>query len=182
MARNPKATDNLRPFPKGVSGNPAGRPRSLAKAIKDMPDEAQTEIYGVLHHAISLRNIAEAKAYIDKAVEDKDLGRYGVVFQLALRSLTGPSGWITLNDILDRLFGKPRLQLEANTHDSRTVIVISEAAKKAGEKWSTRADGSFGANDKVVGISMHDPNARNGLVKALETGAKPRPPISELGG
>ncbi len=179
MSKNPNAKDNLRPFPKGVSGNPAGRPRSLAKAIKDMPDEAQVQIYGVLHHAISLRNIAEAKAYIDKAVEDKDLGRYGVVFQLALRSLTGPNGWITLNDILDRLFGKPRLQLEANTHENRTVIVISDVAKKAGEKWSTRADGSIGAHDKVVDISMKDPNARSGLVKALESGAKPRPPINE---
>ena len=179
MARNPKATDNLRPFPKGVSGNPAGRPKSLAKAIKDMPDEAQTQIYGVLHHAISLRNIAEAKAYIDQAVEDKDLGRYGVVFQLALKSLTGPSGWITLNDILDRLFGKPRLQLEAKAHDSRTVIVISDVAKKAGDKWSTRADGSIGAHDQVVAIEMNDATARSGLAKALESGAKPRTPINE---
>lgn len=179
MAKNPNAKDNLRPFPKGVSGNPAGRPRSLAKAIKDMPDEAQAQIYGVLHHAISLRNIAEAKAYIDKAVEDKDLGRYGVVFQLALRSLTGPTGWITLNDILDRLFGKPRLQLEAKAQESRTVIVISEAAKRAGEKWSTRADGSFGAHDKVVDVALNDPTARSGLVKALESGATPRPPINE---
>lgn len=178
MAKNPNAKDNLRPFPKGVSGNPAGRPRSLAKAIKDMPDEAQAQIYGVLHHAISLRNIGEAKAYIDQAVEDKDLGRYGVVFQLALRSLTGPTGWITLNDILDRLFGKPRLQLEAKTQD-RTVIVISEVAKRAGEKWSTRADGSFGAHDRIVDVAMNDPNARDGLIKALETGATPRPPIGE---
>ena len=179
MARNPKACDNLRPFPKGVSGNPAGRPKTLAKAIKDMPEEAQTQIYGVLHHAISLRNIAEAKAYIDQAVEDKDLGRYGVVFQLALKSLTGPAGWLTLNDILDRLFGKPRLQLEAKAHESRTFIVISDMAKKAGDKWSTRADGSFGANDKIVDVTMNDPNARAGLAKALETGAKPRTPITE---
>ena len=179
MARNPNAKDNLRPFPKGVSGNPAGRPRSLAKAIKDMPDEAQIEIYGVLHHAISLKNIAEAKAYIDKAVEDKDLGRYGVVFQLALRSLTGPTGWITLNDILDRLFGKPRMQLEAKTQENRIVIVVSEAAKKAGEKWCTKATDQIGQPDRFIDVGMNDPQARTGLVKALESGATPRPPIAE---
>ena len=176
MARNPNAKDNLRPFPKGVSGNPAGRPRSLAKAIKEMPDEAQTEIYGVLHHAISLKNISEAKAYIDKAVEDKDLGRYGVVFQLALRSLTGPTGWITLNDILDRLFGKPRMQLEAKTQESKIVIVVSEAAKRAADKWCTKATDRIGNPDRVIDVGMSDPQARAGLVHALETGAKPRSP------
>ena len=124
MARNPKSSENLVPFPKGVSGNPAGRPKSLAKAIKEMPVDAQTEIYGVLHHAISLRNFAEAKAYINQAVEDKTLGRYGFVFQLALKSLTGPHGWITLNDILDRLFGKPRVQADIRVRPSREVIVI----------------------------------------------------------
>ena len=126
MARNPKASENLVPFPKGVSGNPAGRPKSLAKAIKEMPLDAQTEIYGVLHHAISLRNFAEAKAYINQAVEDKNLGRYGFVFQLALKSLTGPHGWITLNDILDRLFGKPRVQAEIQMRSPRNWIVIGD--------------------------------------------------------
>lgn len=182
MARNPNAKDNLRPFPKGVSGNPAGRPRSLSKAIKDMPDEAQAEIYGVLHHAISLKNIAEAKAYIDQAVEDKDLGRYGVVFQLALRSLTGPTGWITLNDILDRLFGKPRMQLEARTQENRVVIVVSEAAKKAAEKWCTKKTDKIGTHDRVIDVGMSDPQARAGLVQALETGTKPRSPIGEYEG
>ncbi len=126
MARNPNAIANLRAFPKGVSGNPAGRPKSLAKAIKEMPVDAQTEIYCVLHHAISLRNFAEAEAYINQAVEDKNLGRYGFVFQLALKSLTGPHGWITLNDILDRLFGKPRVQAEIRLRNPRDVIVIGE--------------------------------------------------------
>ena len=96
----------------------------MAKAIKEMPVDAQTEIYCVLHHAISLRNFAEAKAYINQAVEDKNLGRYGFVFQLALKSLTGPHGWITLNDILDRLFGKPRVQADIRVRPSREVIVI----------------------------------------------------------
>lgn len=131
MARNPKATDNLRPFPKGVSGNPKGRPRSLAKAIKELPAEAQTEIYGVLHHAISLRNMGEAKTYLDKTNEDRDFGRYGFIFQLALRSLTGPRGWETVTDILDRLFGKPKQVAEASfdlTDDVPPIIVFGDTS------------------------------------------------------
>lgn len=130
MARNPNAKDNLRPFPKGVSGNPSGRPRSLARIIKNMPDKAQTEIYGVLFHAISLTCFEEAKKYLNEATEDKRLGRYGFVFQVALKSLTGPNGWDTLNDILDRLFGKPRISAEVTHGVGITLNIITDQETK----------------------------------------------------
>lgn len=138
MANNPNAIDNLRAFPKGVSGNPKGRPRSLAKAIKEIPVEAQTEIFGALHHAISLRNEGEARAYLDQASKDKDLGRYGFIFQLALKSLTGPRAWDTLMDILDRLFGKPKQVAETSIDlmpedNQPPIIIFSETATKFGE-------------------------------------------------
>lgn len=107
MAHNPKAKDNLRPFPKGVSGNPNGRPKKLSKAIKSIPESAQREIYGVLHHAICLNNEVEARAYLEQANQDARLGRYGFILQVAIKALTGSNGWSVLNDILDRLFGKP---------------------------------------------------------------------------
>ena len=124
MARNPKAKDNLRPFPKGVSGNPEGRPKSLAKVIKGMPDDAKSEIYGVLHRAISLSCYEDAKTYIDQVTNDKRLGKYGFIFQVALKSLSGPLAWFTLNDILDRLIGKPRVQAELRMRQPRNYIVI----------------------------------------------------------
>ena len=128
MARNPNAKDNLRPFPKGVSGNPAGRPKSLVKMIDGLTNEAQSEIYGVLHRAISLSCIAEAKAYINQVSEDERLGKYGFIYQLALRSLLGPRAWDTLNDILDRLIGKPGVQAQMiRIREPRNYIVIDNA-------------------------------------------------------
>ena len=130
MARNPKAQDNLRAFPKGVSGNPAGRPKSLAKMIRDLPTDAQTEILGVLAHAISLSSISEAKEYI-KGIEDGKISvRYGVVLQIALKSLTGPFAWNTLNDILDRLFGKPRIQAEVANNLGISLHVYTDQETK----------------------------------------------------
>ena len=108
MANNPKAKDNLRPFAKGVSGNPNGRPRSLSKAIKDIPEDARREIFGVLYHAITLNNENEAREYLESIDQGDQLGRYGFVLQIAIKALMGPNGWVTLNDIIDRLFGKAR--------------------------------------------------------------------------
>jgi ribosomal protein L17 len=46
MANNPKHKDNLVPFPKGVSGNPKGAPKT--KLLKDvLTAELQTESNGI---------------------------------------------------------------------------------------------------------------------------------------
>ncbi len=142
MANNPKAKDNLRPFKKGESGNPAGRPKSLSKAIKGIPENARKEVYGVLYHAISLRNEVEARDYLERANQDPRIGRYGFILQLAIKALTGPKGWETLNDILDRLFGRPTQAIAAdveadivtNSYDGPPLIIFPDDPPEKQEK------------------------------------------------
>lgn len=93
-------------FKKGESGNPGGRPKALARVIGEIPPDAQEEIYKTLHSALAMESIDEAVRYIKD--EGEKHGKYGAVYEVTIRALNGNYGWQALNDILDRLFGKPK--------------------------------------------------------------------------
>lgn len=122
---------NLKPMKKGEKGrNPHGRPRKLVNAIKELPSEMMEEIYGILGYALTLPSEDEAKKYLE--AKGEELGRYGFLMQIAIRQLTNKSyGWGAANDILDRLFGKPKMAAEVkHTGDAWRIIVNSEEEKK----------------------------------------------------
>ena len=131
MAYNPKSLLNLKSFKKGRSGNPIGRPSSLANQIKSIPKDAQVKVYEVLHHAISLPNVNAARKYLESDEVQEGLGEYGFMLQIALKSLISKSGWITVCDILDRLFGTPHRSITADLSldlDEAPVIVFKSGA------------------------------------------------------
>lgn len=121
-------------FKKGVSGNPKGRPRKLSSVIKGMPKDAQEKIYAVLWTAISMHDAKEAVTYIDGQITD--MPECGFVLQVAIKALLGKNGMIALNDILDRLFGKPRMTTEIRGAEDFAVniqvpdVETAEALKK----------------------------------------------------
>ena len=132
MAYNPKSLLNLKHIKKGTSGNPAGRPPALANQIKSIPKDAQVKVYEVLHHAISLPNVKAAREYLESDAVQDSLGEYGFMLQIALKSLIGKSGWLTVCDILDRLFGTPHRSITADLSldlDEAPVIVFSDTSQ-----------------------------------------------------
>lgn len=108
MPYNKKSLLNLKRNPKGISGNPSGRPKKLASTIASIPPDAQKKVYDVLHHALALPNVNAAKEYLESEETQACIGEYGFLLQIAIRSLMSKTGWLTANDILDRLFGKPK--------------------------------------------------------------------------
>jgi len=136
MAYNPKSLLNLKNFKKGRSGNPAGRPPSLANQIKSIPKDAQVKVYEVLHHAISLPNVKAAREYLESDAVQEGLGEYGFMLQIAVKSLMSKTGWLTVCDILDRLFGTPHRSITADLSldlDEAPVIVFRSGGDKEEE-------------------------------------------------
>ena len=129
-----KKGNNIGPrFQIGVSGNPAGRPRNLDKAIKGIPKEAREKVYCVLNHALMLPNVKEAQAYLEQ--QAGEFGQYGFLLQLAIKQLMSKNGWFTASDILDRLFGKPRQQAEIKMEGSASLnLTLADPAALAGLK------------------------------------------------
>lgn len=120
---NPNAVDNLKPAKKGEVRNPHGRPKRLASVIKSIPVDLREKLYGVLAYALTLKDEAAAREYLEcKAGE---LGECGFALQIAIKQLTKEGwGWGAMMDIMDRLYGKPRIQAEV-THSGGITLNIS---------------------------------------------------------
>lgn len=109
MPYNPKSLLNL----KGNRGK--GRKPKALTALKNIPTEAQAQIYEALWTALTHDNFQEAKKYL----ESVNIPNYGFIIQIVLRELADKkTSWRCVNDILDRLFGKPQQAVELSTADN----------------------------------------------------------------
>ena len=106
-----KELANLKPCKPGERRNPNGRPMKLKNVIKKLPKDMQEKVYGVLAYSLTFPDIASAKKYLE--CQEGELGEYGFVLQVAIKQMTKEGwGWSALMDILDRLYGKPRISAE----------------------------------------------------------------------
>ena len=106
-----KELANLKPCKPGERRNPNGRPKKLKNVIKKLPGDIQEKVLGVLAYSLTLPDIATAKKYLE--CQKGELGDYGFVLQVAIKQMTKDGwGWSAMMDILDRLYGKPRISAE----------------------------------------------------------------------
>lgn len=126
---NPKSLANLKPCKPGETHNPNGRPKLLARAVKKMPKDLQEKVYEVLAYALTLPDEASAKKYLE--YQQGELGEYGFVLQIALKNLLKEGwGWNTMSDIMDRLFGKPKIVADVSASGEGVTIVVKSPEEK----------------------------------------------------
>ena len=129
LKSNPRAAENLRPCKPGETHNPNGRPKKLVNVIKKIPKDMQEKVYDVLAFALTLPDETSAKKYLES--QQGELGQYGFVLQIAIKQLLKDGwGWSALMDIMDRLYGKPKMSADITaTGDGLTIIVKSQEEK-----------------------------------------------------
>lgn len=120
---------NLKPCRKGETHNPNGRPKKLVNVIKKIPRDMQEKVYSVLAFALTLPDDQSAKKYLES--QQGELGQYGFVLQIAIKQLLKDGwGWSALMDIMDRLYGKPKMSADINAKgDGLTIVVKSQEEK-----------------------------------------------------
>ena len=128
-----KVTDkqkaNLKPCKPGETHNPNGRPKKMQTAIKGLPRDMQEKVYGVLAFALTLPDEASAKAYLKQ--QEGELGKYGFVLQIAVKQLLKEGwGFSALMDILDRLYGKPRISAEVQHTGGISLNITTDKETK----------------------------------------------------
>lgn len=129
LKSNPRAAENLRPCKPGETHNPNGRPKKLVNVIKKIPKDMQEKVYDVLAFALTLPDETSAKKYLES--RQGELGQYGFVLQIAIKQLLKEGwGWSALMDIMDRLYGKPKMSADiTTTGDGLTIVVKSQEEK-----------------------------------------------------
>ena len=114
---------NLKPCRKGETHNPNGRPKKLVNVIKKIPKDMQEKVYSVLAFALTLPDSSSAKKYLES--QQGELGQYGFVLQIAIKQLLKDGwGWSALMDIMDRLYGKPKMSADINAKGDGLTIVV----------------------------------------------------------
>lgn len=121
--------ENLKPCKPGETHNPNGRPPKLKNAIKKLPRDMQEKVMGVLAFALTLPDTKTAKKYLE--CQSGELGEFGFVLQIAIKQLTRDIyGFYALNDILDRLYGKPRISAEVQHSGGITLNIQTDEDTK----------------------------------------------------
>ena len=129
LKSNPRAAENLRPCKPGETHNPNGRPKKLVNVIKKIPKDMQEKVYDVLAFALTLPDETSAKKYLES--QQGELGQYGFVLQIAIKQLLKEGwGWSALMDIMDRLYGKPKMSADITAAGEGVTIVVRSQDEK----------------------------------------------------
>lgn len=131
--------------PFSSTNQPANRGRK--PRLANLPPDAREEITKVLWHALTLPDRQTAQDYLNRAAAD--LPKYGCLIQVYARGLLSKNGADVADQILDRLFGKPKQTTEMN---------VGSAAGSA------------------IQITVGSQKTADALRKVLATGAQPRDP------
>lgn len=120
---------NLKPCKKGETHNPNGRPKKLKNVVKSLPPDMQERVLAMIGYALTLPDEESAKEYLQ--AKEGELGKYGIVLQITLKQLLKEGwGFGAMMDVMDRLYGKPRISAEVSTTGGIQLVINTDKETK----------------------------------------------------
>lgn len=115
-------TQNLKPFKKGQSGNPKGRPPKTMSAINAKLKAEGHEVVtpSVIYECFSLL-IGLNEDKLKEIIKDTDNPR---PLRLAAEEMLGKNGWDIIEKMLDRAHGKARQSVDVTSQGERIEAII----------------------------------------------------------
>lgn len=120
-----KGLENLIPFKKGQSGNPAGRPRKFVSALKEQgykPSEVNDAIQVLM--SMTINELKDVYNNPQATVLEKTVAA-------AIRKSIEKGSLYSIETLLTRVYGKPKEQVDLNTSGGVEIKVIYADSDKA---------------------------------------------------
>lgn len=112
--KQPNPILNSKPFKKGQSGNPNGRPKkTVAATLSALKDQGYEEVTAEQVRSTMGRMLNLSRDQLVATGNDKTAP---ILDALIARALAGGKGWEALQDILDRAHGKAKQQVDMTTN------------------------------------------------------------------
>lgn len=113
-----KGLENLIPFKKGQSGNPAGRPRKFVSALKEQgykPSEVNDAIQVLM--SMTIDELKEVYNNPQATVLEKTIAS-------AIRKSIEKGSLYSIETLLTRVYGKPKEQVDLNASGGLQIQVV----------------------------------------------------------
>ena len=112
MPRKGGVPENLKRVPKGgPSPNPKGRPRrGVSATLSALKEQGVEEVTAEQVRGVMLRLMNLPREELVRM--GNDAKGVPIMDALVARALAGKDGWAALNDILDRMHGKPKQAMD----------------------------------------------------------------------
>jgi hypothetical protein len=134
MANNPKHKDNLKPFKKGKSGNPRGRPKKIENIIKELfQNEYNFKLSKGQADEIIVSLLGKTKKQLIELANNETLP-FWISLIANKAKMDFKNGSIELIEkLFDRVYGRPQIKVETSGEAENTVNIIHYKIKTTPE-------------------------------------------------
>lgn len=122
MAKNQNSLKNLKPFPKGTSGNPKGRPVTTITAVqRELKKEGYKTVSRIQIRDAYLMAVGLDQPALEKLVKGE---KYPMILRIIAKRLLQKDGFEVIEKLLDRAVGRAQQFIDHTTNKKELPAAV----------------------------------------------------------